>query len=324
MYIRARPKHPGARLDTIRAAASCASRSRAGSWWGSARRRPARRGAGGAGRRAPEHGHLQEVILQNFVAHPRYYGAEPAEIADGAQRSVRRGAARAARLGHADLAGRHAGAGARRAAADARRGRADPAQPLRLVAAARGGGGHRPGRPVGQRRPHLARTPLPVRPQDAQAAGSAGLRAHRAALRLPPSTWTPSGSSRAFSTSSRPSSGASSRGAARAGARTGRSAASSFPAPWRAHDGLALTEQELTALFGETRPEAIEEMRQAADELRLGAGRRHRDLRRQPQHQRLEHLHGGLRVLRLRPGAALARRLRALRGGVPPARAGRG
>jgi FO synthase len=33
-----------------------------------------------------EHGHLQEVILQNFVPHPRYYGAEPAEIADAAQR----------------------------------------------------------------------------------------------------------------------------------------------------------------------------------------------------------------------------------------------
>src|SRR5215207_5660818 len=33
-----------------------------------------------------EHGHLQEVILQNFVPHPRYYGAEPAEIADKAQR----------------------------------------------------------------------------------------------------------------------------------------------------------------------------------------------------------------------------------------------
>src|SRR5947209_3115676 len=33
-----------------------------------------------------EHGHIQEVILQNFVAHPRYYGAEPAEIADAAQR----------------------------------------------------------------------------------------------------------------------------------------------------------------------------------------------------------------------------------------------
>src|SRR3954447_18389339 len=32
-----------------------------------------------------EYGHVQEVILQNFVAHPRYYGAEVAEIADAAQ-----------------------------------------------------------------------------------------------------------------------------------------------------------------------------------------------------------------------------------------------
>ena len=35
-----------------------------------------------------EHGHIQEVILQNFVPHPRYHGREPAEIADGAQRAV--------------------------------------------------------------------------------------------------------------------------------------------------------------------------------------------------------------------------------------------
>jgi FO synthase len=34
------------------------------------------------------YGHLQEVILQNFVPHPRYYGAEVADIADAA--SVRR------------------------------------------------------------------------------------------------------------------------------------------------------------------------------------------------------------------------------------------
>jgi FO synthase len=33
-----------------------------------------------------EYGHLQEVILQNFVPHPRYYGREPARIADAAQR----------------------------------------------------------------------------------------------------------------------------------------------------------------------------------------------------------------------------------------------
>jgi len=32
------------------------------------------------------HGHIQEVILQNFVPHPRYYGAEVAEIADQASK----------------------------------------------------------------------------------------------------------------------------------------------------------------------------------------------------------------------------------------------
>jgi FO synthase len=33
-----------------------------------------------------EHGHIQEVILQNFVPHQRYYGQEPARIADAAAR----------------------------------------------------------------------------------------------------------------------------------------------------------------------------------------------------------------------------------------------
>ncbi|HEY8865293.1 MAG TPA: 5-amino-6-(D-ribitylamino)uracil--L-tyrosine 4-hydroxyphenyl transferase CofH, partial [Solirubrobacteraceae bacterium] len=36
----------------------------------------------------------------------------------------------------------------------------------------------------------------------------------------------------------------------------------------KARDGVLLSEDELTALFAETRPEAIEDMRQAADELR--------------------------------------------------------
>ncbi|HEY4778655.1 MAG TPA: hypothetical protein VIH47_03565, partial [Solirubrobacterales bacterium] len=31
-----------------------------------------------------EHGHLQEVILQNFVPHQSYYGREPPDIADAA------------------------------------------------------------------------------------------------------------------------------------------------------------------------------------------------------------------------------------------------
>src|SRR5689334_21432501 len=39
-----------------------------------------------------EHGHLQEVILQNFVPHQSYYGREPAEIAEtAAQRYWRTG-----------------------------------------------------------------------------------------------------------------------------------------------------------------------------------------------------------------------------------------
>src|SRR5205807_9610551 len=33
-----------------------------------------------------EYGHLQEVILQNFVPHQSYYGREPADIADAASR----------------------------------------------------------------------------------------------------------------------------------------------------------------------------------------------------------------------------------------------
>jgi FO synthase len=34
-----------------------------------------------------EYGHIQEVILQNFVPHQRYYGQEPADIADAAARA---------------------------------------------------------------------------------------------------------------------------------------------------------------------------------------------------------------------------------------------
>jgi FO synthase len=34
-----------------------------------------------------EHGHIQELILQNFVPHPRYHGREPAQIADAAARA---------------------------------------------------------------------------------------------------------------------------------------------------------------------------------------------------------------------------------------------
>jgi FO synthase len=34
-----------------------------------------------------EYGHIQEVILQNYLPHPKYYGEEPAQIADANQRA---------------------------------------------------------------------------------------------------------------------------------------------------------------------------------------------------------------------------------------------
>ena len=82
------------------------------------------------------HGHLQEVILQNFVPHQSYYGREPAQIADAAARGVlahrrlARAAARRAGVGLPGHARGHEAADRRDAAADA--GRRDPgaAQPV--------------------------------------------------------------------------------------------------------------------------------------------------------------------------------------------------
>jgi FO synthase len=53
------------------------------------------------------HGHLQEVILQNYVPHPRYYGREVADIADNAARmrwEERAGASADASCGASDSA----------------------------------------------------------------------------------------------------------------------------------------------------------------------------------------------------------------------------
>src|SRR3954464_8719814 len=81
-------KHPERRLATIRAAGELRIPFTSGILVGigeSAERRvDALRALADV---HAEYGHLQEVILQNFVPHPRYYGAEPAEIADEAQRT---------------------------------------------------------------------------------------------------------------------------------------------------------------------------------------------------------------------------------------------
>ena len=84
-------KHPARRLDTIRAAGELRIPFTSGILVGIGET-PEERVAALEAIAAvhAEFGHLQEVILQNFVPHPRYYGAEPAEIADGAQGAGRR------------------------------------------------------------------------------------------------------------------------------------------------------------------------------------------------------------------------------------------
>ncbi len=80
-------KHPAKRLETIRLAGELRIPFTSGILVGigeSAEDRVAALEALAA--LHGEYGHLQEVILQNFVPHPRYYGAEVADIADESSR----------------------------------------------------------------------------------------------------------------------------------------------------------------------------------------------------------------------------------------------
>src|SRR5918992_5468788 len=79
-------KHPERRLETIRAAGELKIPFTSGILVGIGEE-PEERVASleALAEVQREYGHLQEVILQNFVPHPRYYGQEPAEIADAAQ-----------------------------------------------------------------------------------------------------------------------------------------------------------------------------------------------------------------------------------------------
>ncbi len=80
-------KHPARRLETIRAAGELRIPFTSGILVGIGETEEERI----ASLRAladvhAEYGHIQEVILQNFVPHQRYYGEEPARIADEAAR----------------------------------------------------------------------------------------------------------------------------------------------------------------------------------------------------------------------------------------------
>ncbi|MGE0068197.1 MAG: 7,8-didemethyl-8-hydroxy-5-deazariboflavin synthase subunit CofG, partial [Solirubrobacterales bacterium] len=85
-------KHPAARLETIEAAGELKIPFTSGILVGVGESEESRvRSLEALAASHARHGHLQEIILQNFVPHPRYYGAEVADIADAASRARWRG-----------------------------------------------------------------------------------------------------------------------------------------------------------------------------------------------------------------------------------------
>ncbi len=264
-------KHPQVRLDAIRAAGELRIPFTSGILVGIGESPEERIAALEAlAELQREHGHLQEVILQNFVPHPRYYGAEPAQIADAAQ-SGEGGEAAAAPL--PDWATEITLDDMRELVRASRRLMPD----------------------VGvQIPPNLSDWWLPLVEEGATDLG--GLSAngdhispehpfpsvHRMRKRLAPAgyalterlcvypqymdaSWLEQGVLDAIKL--RYWSFIPRRGSGR---REERSIARELVpgAIAKGRDGSWLSPEELTALFAETRPEAIEDLRQAADELR--------------------------------------------------------
>ena len=80
-------KHPARRIETIRAAGELRIPFTSGILVGIGETEQERfESLEALAALHAEHGHIQEVILQNFVPHQRYYGQEPAQIADAAAR----------------------------------------------------------------------------------------------------------------------------------------------------------------------------------------------------------------------------------------------
>ena len=263
------------------------------------------------------HGHIQEVILQNFVPHPSYYGREVAEIADAAARRRWSGEADGGVVtGEAQLP--------------------EWATPItveemgRLVRECRR---LLPGVGI-QIPPNLSDWWLPLVRDGATDLGGLSANgdhispehpfpsAHQVRKRLAPEgyalterlcvypqyidpEWVAQGVLDAIKLkywSFIPRKGSGRRREVSVGADVAPRAIE------KARDNQRLSEEELTALFSERRPEVVEDIRLAADEIRAPR-RRHRHVRGQPQHQLHQHLPGRLRVLRIRAGPALARRV---------------
>ena len=223
-----------------------------------------------------EHGHLQEVILQNFVPHRRYYGEEPADIAgDAAERFWRTGVSESP---HRDLPAWATPVSIedmKRLVAEARRllpgvgiqippNLADWWPELVAAGATDLGGLSANGDHISPEHPF----PSPHQVRKRLAADGVALSERLCVYaRYIDPEWIAQGvldviKARFWSFIPRRGSG---RGEPPRPIR--RDVVG--PAIERARAGGRLGEDELTALFAETRPEAIEAMRQAADELRV-------------------------------------------------------
>src|SRR3954466_13972195 len=222
-----------------------------------------------------EHGHLQEVILQNFVPHRRYYGEEPAEIAEQAAEDFWR-------TGISGVPHRDAPAWAtpvtiddmKRLVAEARRllpgvgiqippNLADWWPELVAAGATDLGGLSANGDHISPEHPF----PSPHQVRKRLAADGVALTERLCAYPqyLDPE-WIAQGVLDVVKTtywSFIPR-----RGLGRTEPPFAIRSDLVSPAVARARAGAWLSPEELTALFAETRPEAIEEMRAAADELR--------------------------------------------------------
>jgi FO synthase len=222
-----------------------------------------------------EHGHLQEVILQNFVPHRRYYGEEPAAIAtEASERYWRTGVSEglhralpawATPVGIEDM---------KRLIAETRRllpgvgiqvppNLADWWPELVAAGATDLGGLSANGDHISPEHPF----PSPAKVRKRLAADGVALTERLCVhARYIDPAWVDQGvldviKLRYWSFIPR-------RGSGRSEPPRPIRPDVAGPAIERARTGTALSEEELTALFAETRPQVIEEMRAAADELR--------------------------------------------------------
>jgi FO synthase len=270
-------KHPARRLETIRAAGELRIPFTSGILVGIGESEEERIASLQAIADVhAEHGHIQEVILQNFVPHQRYYGQEPAEIAEQAASEYWRTGVADGRpeLPLPDWATPVGIEDMKRLITETRRLMPDVGIQVppnladwwgELVAAGATdlGGLSANGDHISPEHPFPS--PHQVR-KELQREGYALTERLCVYPRYIEQEWIAQGvldtiKARYWSFIPR-------RGSGRTEPPTPIQPSLVGGAIERGRDGLALTPQELTALFAETRPEAIEDMRQAADELR--------------------------------------------------------